>query len=125
MLEDEVKRPDLVNMQQLYFLASQGIAQETCWVVKANGYCVGALGSLLVPNMFNPDRKTLAEIMWYVLPAYRKSRAGAMLLNAFDKKAQEVADEATMSLLPTSEVSSLGKRGYYVTETLFMKKIGE
>lgn len=125
MLLDELKRPELLNKQQLYALAAKGMADETAFVVKRGDYCVGALGALLVPNPLNPEIRTLAEIVWYVIPAARKTRAGVLLLKAFDEKAKEVADEATLSTLPSSDVnnSTLEKRGYYLSEYAFRKAI--
>jgi hypothetical protein len=75
--------------------------------------------------LFNPDIKTLAEIFWYVSPEHRQTRAGALLLLAFNKKAEEVADEATLSLLSSSEIKieSLEKRGFLLSEFAFRKEV--
>lgn len=125
MLTDELKRPELINYKQLYTLARKACMDGTAFVVKSDGSNVGALGAILVPNLFNPDIKTLAEVFWYVLPTYRQSRAGALLFQAFTKKAEEVADEATLSLLPSSEVriESLEKRGFLMSEFAFRKEV--
>lgn len=126
MLVEEVRRPELVNLEQLYGLSFKGLQEGTAFVVKKDGECVGALGAILLPNLFNPEIRTLAEIFWYVLPSYRNTRAGAMLLNAFDKKAVEVADEATLSLLGSSSINikTLEKRGFHLGEFAFRKNIG-
>lgn len=125
MLIEEVKRPELVNIDNMYGLALKGIQDGTGFVVKSNEECVGALGALLLPNLFNPNITTLAEIFWYVLPEYRNTRAGALLLAAFSNKAEEVADEATLSLLGSSEVNirTLEKRGFLLGEFAFRKKV--
>lgn len=125
MLTDELKRPELVNKAHLYNLACQGMDSKTAWVVKADGVCVGALGALVVPNLFDPSKTTLAEVFWYVLPEYRHTRAGAMLLIALDKAGTKMADDITLSLLPSSEVNfkSFSKRGYHLEEFAFRKKV--
>lgn len=123
MLTEELKRPDLLDYEQLYLIANRMMLEGTGFIVKRDGECVGALGSILVPNIFNPKYRTLGEIFWYVLPEHRNTRAGILALIAFDNKAKEIADEATLSLLSSSKVneSTLAKRGYLLTELGFHK----
>lgn len=124
MLTEELKRPELVNMNRLYELASKGAMDGTAWVATGFNGCIGALGGLITPNPFNPDIVTLAEMFWWVEPDFRESRAGYLLYKAFDKRAEQIADEATMSLLPSSTVhiSSLEKRGFMMNEFGFRKE---
>lgn len=127
MLEDELKRPELVNMDNIRELATRGMFDGTAFVAKQGSMCVGAIGGLLVPNIFNSKLKTLAEVFWYVLPDYRNSRAGLLLLKAFEEKADEIADESTLCLLPSSTVNmgTLEKRGFYLSEFAFRRKSKE
>lgn len=127
MLLEELKRPDLLNEDHIYRVSHYGMTSGTCLVAKSDEKPVGAIGAILAPNMFNPDIKTLVEIFWYVLPEHRNTRAGAMLLNAYDDMGREVADEATLSLLDSSEVNraSMGKRGWMVGEVAFRKQYKE
>lgn len=127
MLTDELKHPEYINLNNMYALAAKAMEEGTTFIAKDGDKCVGALGSILTSNLFNPDIKTLAEIFWYVLPEYRNTRAGAMLLIEFEKKAKEVADEATLSLLPSSTISvdTLEKRGFALAEFGFRKQLGE
>lgn len=126
MLTDELKRPELVHMPQIYTLALKGMSGETAWVAKKDGTPIGALGAILVPNVFNPELTTLAEMFWFVLPEYRNTRAGGLLLLALDKAGQEKADEITLSLLPSSTVGikTLEKRDFHLSEFGFRKQIG-
>lgn len=123
MLQEELKREELINIPHLYNLTMKGVNEKTAFVVKKDGILVGALGSLLVPNLFNPEYSTLAEIFWYVLPEHRNSRAGLLLLNAFERRACELADDATLSLLGSSapKPSTLEKRGFILSELAFRK----
>lgn len=127
MLVDEVGRPELVNFTDLYKLAHIGMNSETAFVAKEDGVCIGALGGLLLPNLFNSNITTLAEVFWYVLPDYRNSRAGFLLFDAFNKRAEQCADEATLSLLGSSvvNVNSLEKRGFKMGEFAFRKQYKE
>lgn len=124
MLMEELKRPELINLKALYALAERGLAQGTAFIVKRGYEPVGALGAMLVPNIYNPDIITFAELFWYVLPEYRNTRAGALLFSAYDKKGAELADEASMSILPSSSVNikTLEKRGYVLNEFSFRKE---
>lgn len=125
MLVDELSRPELVNMNQLYFLAEKGMEEGTAFIAKDGALNVGALGSILIPSIFNPNIKTLSEIFWYVLPTYRKTRAGLVLLRDFEDTANHIANDATLSLLPYSLVNneSLEKRGFIMEEIGFRKQI--
>jgi hypothetical protein len=127
MLTDELKRPELVHYETIYGLAIRGMMEDTAFIVRCDGEPVGALGSILTPNIYNPTYKVLAEMFWYVLPEYRNTRAGLMLLNAFDQKASEIADESTLSLLSSSKVNtaSMEKRGFKMVELGFNKKYKE
>lgn len=124
MLEDELKRPELVNRRHLYTLTQKVVEDGTAFIAKCDGVCVGALAAMLVPNMYNPNLKTFAELFWYVLPEYRATRAGALLFSAFESKGSECADEAVMSILNTSHVnvSTLNKRGFQLGEYAFRKE---
>lgn len=124
MLSEELKRPDLVNKQALKALSLKTMKDGTSFVVTCYGVPVGALGSFLTPNLYNPDLTILLELFWYVLPEYRATRAGALLFKAFDDKAQSCADESVLSLLPHSEInlSTLAKKGYNMEELCLRKQ---
>lgn len=124
MLEDELLRPELINFKQLYLLAEKVLLEGSAFIAKDEDVYVGALAAILVPNLYNPDIKTFAELFWYVLPTYRNTRAGFLLLSAFDTKAKECADESTLSLLGSSTINTetLSKRGFILNEYAFRKE---
>ena len=76
---------------------------------------------MLVPHIYNPNIIVLTELMWYVLPKYRNGRAGLLLIKEFKKLADDMADEATLSTLPTSDVKTetLAKLGFHFGEKAF------
>lgn len=123
MLEEEVKRPDFVNRKALYDLADKGIDNETALICWKDGEPVGLLGWLVGPNPFNPDLFIAAEILWYILPEHRGTRAGYLLMKEFSEWLDKYEILGTMSLLSTSEVSprSLERFGFKQTEYQFMK----
>src|SRR5699024_5235815 len=124
----EVKRPELVDIPTLYLIVRKMEMDKSAVVAKVDGEYAGAIGGYLHPNVLNPNIATMAELMWYVLPEYRRTRVGALLLREYDKiVADSPAHEATLSLLNDSpvKISSLEKRGYRQEEIAFRKKIKE
>jgi len=125
MLQNELCRPELICIPTLYSLANRGMESGTAFVVYLNDKPVGAIGALIVPNLFNPLITTLAEVFWYILPEARNTRAGFLLLKRLEERAKEVADELTLSLLAAGDVNidTLEKRGFYFEELGFRKKL--
>lgn len=125
MLTEEMQRPELVDYNQIFKLVHKGVTEHTFFVVEKDGDLVGVLGSFLIPNLYNPAFKTLAEVVWYVLPEHRKSRAGYLLLQLFNHTANKIAHEATLSILTSSseiKVDSLEKRGFKLNEFAFNRR---
>jgi hypothetical protein len=124
MLEEEVGRPELVHLPSLHTLCRMLIASGTGFIAKSDGVCIGIIGGLLSPNVFNPNITTLSELIWYVIPEYRNTRAGLLLLKQFIDKGDECADETTFCLLHTSQIkiATLEKRGFHLCEFAFRKQ---
>lgn len=124
MLKEEVKRPELINERILRLIVNKMYIDESAVIAFVDGEYAGAVGGFLTPNLLNPDIATMTELIWYVLPEYRNSRVGALLLKAYDKATSDSpAHEGTLSLLNSSPVnySSLEKRGFYKEEQGFRK----
>lgn len=118
MLEEELKDGRLYDKSQAYSLASNGIT----FVCVKDGEPVGVLGAIQTPHIFNPSYSFLAEVFWYVLPEYRNTRAGSLIIKAFNKYAEENVDYSSMTLLPTSPVNGLEKMGYKEQERIYTKR---
>jgi hypothetical protein len=123
MLSDELNRPKLVNNVHLAKLTQIVMQQGTAFVVMKDNKPVGAIAGIVIPSLYNPDIKVCSELFWYVLPEFRSSRAGLLLLNAFVARGAELADETTLSLLASSLVydKTLEKRGFIFIESGFIK----
>lgn len=124
MLKDELKKPEYVDIENLYVLASTGALSGTAFVAKCDGIPVGALGGIVSPNLFNPSITIVTEVFWYVLPEYRNTRAGLLLLQAYGEACEKVADESSLSLLTTSQVNikSIERKGYKLCENAFRRE---
>ena len=121
MLTEDVGNPDMYQRGALDNLVLKAMHSETLFVATYAGEPVGVLGGIAVPHYLNPDKNTLAEIMWYVLPEHRQSRGGLLLLRTYAKKAKEF-DYATFSLLAGSPISdrTLSKYGFHLKERSFL-----
>ena len=122
MIHHEVKRPELYYRPSIEALANKMMEEETGILVFKDGRPVGCLGGVVLPNIYNPNLTVMTELIWYVLPEYRNTRAGSMLLKAYIKLIEEKADEGTLSTLVTSEVHkrSLEKLGFIPGEFAFL-----
>jgi ribosomal protein S18 acetylase RimI-like enzyme len=123
MLTVELNREELVNLERINELSLKVMEEGTAFVVLSNNIPVGAIAGIVISNLYNPNIVTLTELFWYVLPEYRSTRVGYMLLKALEKRAGEVANELTLSILPHSEVNidTLEKRGFKFEELGFRK----
>lgn len=122
MLHEEVKKPELYNVETIRGLVIKGISEHTVLIAYRNDKRIGVLGAVLVPHYLNHNQFTLAEIMWWVEPEYRNGRAGLLLLKAFSEMAKRRASKAILSLLGTSPVSdeTLARYGFKLTERNYM-----
>lgn len=122
MLVEEVKDPKLVNIPQIYTLVDRTSSEGTFLIALADETPIGALGAIRVPNIYNPSLTALTELFWYVLPEWRSSRAGLLLLKGLIEMGRD-DDYITMSLLPASEINekTLQKYGFIHSERSFVK----
>lgn len=91
-----------------------------------DGTPVGLIAGMLAPHPFNPGLRLASELFWFVAPEYRGSRAGLLLLLAFDSWAeQEGAHAVHMALEAGSPVNDrfLTKRGYRKAEVHYLRDV--
>lgn len=84
----------------------------------------GTIGGILVPHPFNSSVKTLFERFWWVPESRRRSKAGYLLLRAFTKIAEQVADSVVVSLETISPVNdrALTRLGLKLKELSYAKE---
>jgi hypothetical protein len=93
-------------------------------VVDDDGTLCGFAAAMLQQHFLNPDVRVFAEIAWWVPEEHRSTRAGLLLLNALDAKAEELG--AHLSVVAVEGNSPLSgrsflRRGYKPQEISFMK----
>lgn len=79
-------------------------------------------GQVLPGHLYNPGIRTLACLLWWVLPAHRGTSAAHRLLDAFTAHGREYADWTTLSLPVTTpmHLRSLERAGFRAQEVTYV-----
>jgi Acetyltransferase (GNAT) family len=122
MLVEEYNAPHLYDEDTQANLVYCSVKSRTCWVTEVDGKLTGVIVSLPSPHIYNSKLMSLSELVWYVLPEHRNSRAALLLLNAFTKESDNY-DVSSFSILPSSNVQlkALLKRGFNMKEFGLMR----
>ena len=111
------------SLRKTTLLVSSCIAQGLAWVSVKDGEITGSLFAQEQYNMFSDKDKEIHMLGLYVKPEARKGAPGGRLIKAFDKEAQQRDIKITwMSLQHTSELKSLQRLGYTVSEITYKKE---
>lgn len=114
MVEEEIGRSDLYVPAQIAMFFHRVVKDETGLICWKDGKRVGMVGGILLPHHLRPSYVVLTEIVWYVDPDYRQTRAATLLMNGYKKLIDEKADEGIFSLLAHTPVddSSMERMGF-------------
>ena len=107
-----------VNLKKMF--------DEQLFLIAFNGECrVGFISGNIFNHPFNPNIKTIIETFWWVDEAYRNTRAGALLLEAYIKYGKENCQWVIMNLEHKSPVreETLLKRGFKNQERTYLMEI--
>lgn len=90
------------------------------------GDLIGIVAGVKFPLWMSPEHTAGQEIMYYVKPEFRRSKAGKKLFNAFEKWAREVgADYVTVASPSNENEKRLGtmyeSKGYSPVERHYTK----
>lgn len=108
--------PDYLKVGFLPFLLEKGV------VLVIDDYAV--IAGIITPHLYNPSLILATECVWWVREDKRNGSSGMKLLFSFEDEAKRVgADRVVLSLMPSSTVSSLNKRGYIEKEYSYSKEI--
>lgn len=116
-----------VNEIILSFIENK--SDRTCILLKDGNKVVGIIAGQITEPVFC-DRKIAHEIVWYVLPDYRKSIWSIKLLKAFEYWSENVmkADITQMASVSNDHIDKLQslyeKRGYKLFEKTYLKEKG-
>lgn len=102
------------------------LEKHVCFVaISDDGRRLGFIAGFDNPHPFNPHKRCLSEMFWWVSSAHRGTRAGALLLNRFVMYGRQNCHWVTMSLEHCSPVSArhLTKRGFSLRETSYLLEV--
>lgn len=103
-----------------------GLIDHGVFLIAHGSESMGFICGFVSPDYFNPQLKLLTELLWWVAPEHRGSRAGHMLLDAFEAHGKKVGcDVVQMTRLANSPVSDrmLARRGYLHVESAYALEI--
>ncbi|MCK5019000.1 MAG: GNAT family N-acetyltransferase [Candidatus Peribacteraceae bacterium] len=106
----------------LNFILKEGIM----YVTEDEGKLVGAIGGMIVPNVFNGDIKDLGELFWWVPEDYRNTRSGYLLMREFTKYGENAGvDNVVFSSMEFSPINedAMTKRGFKKKETAYVMEV--
>lgn len=112
-----------------YISVSSKIIMDGMFIVaKEDGKIVGAIAGLMSPFIFNHNFNVAVEMLWFVMPEYRKTGIGDQLLNALETKAKENnCVMLTMCHFHNEQSKKLGKtfedKGFALSEFSYVKKL--
>ena len=91
-------------------------------ISEQNGHRTGFISGIISPHIYNPTIRVLVEMLWWVIPMYRKTRAGAKLLRAFTAWGKDNADMLTISIPTKTYIreESMKKNGWGMVEKTFV-----
>lgn len=86
---------------------------------------IGFIAGALVPHLFHPELRTLAELLWWVVPERRGSSAGGRLLAHFEAYGRAHADWIVLTLDVNSPIhpATLERRGFSPHERSFLLEV--
>ena len=86
---------------------------------------VGFLVGSLIPHYFNPALIVLSQVLWWVNPEARMSRAPAALLDAYQALGRERAHWIQFSRQEHTPIrdASLARRGFRLVERTYLEEV--
>ncbi len=120
----EEELPDYEYLKETFLpiLINTGI----CIIAEQDNIQIGCIGGLTHPILYNPNKKSLTELFWWVREESRGTSVGAKLLLLFEGAGLDIkVDYINMSIMPNTVLNkdSLIKRGYIHKESSYVRKI--
>ncbi len=118
--------PDMGNFRHVS-LVLFGIQNSGVGYVSYNDQ--GLTGMILaqtISDVWIPEQRFLVELAWWVKPEYRGGSAGARLLKAYSRRADQMLQNgdvvaASLSTLTDSPKLKLSKHGWQPTQQQYMR----
>ena len=97
------------------------------WLAYVEDKPVGLLMAPIEKNLWVPKYSQLRELVWFVLPDYRKSTIGGRLFKAYCQQGEKLLEENKIegyftTRMSTTDEIDLERRGFRLTEKTYLKE---
>lgn len=115
------------DIDSIHDIIFKGIDNGIGLVCEDNGIVVGCLAVMLYPCVFNNSKLEAQEILWYVLPEYRKYKVGIKLERSLERLCKERGVSRLFMLSPHHEDAEpfdkfFERSGFNKLETIHTKE---
>lgn len=115
------------DLEHLCKLAWMSLQYGYVWLAYVEHQPAGLLMCIKEPNMWFPRAKELREIVWYVIPEYRKNSIGGKLFLKYCQKGEELLKNGLIqgyftTKMTTTDAIDYESRGFRKTEETFIKE---
>jgi GNAT superfamily N-acetyltransferase len=122
---DDAKHVPMCEETVRELIAACGGGNGVLLIAEHDGLAVGFFAGLIVPGMFNADKKALHEVAWYLTPEYMGHGYGVKLLKTADAMRKALGcwkfEKATLPTSPPIASEILLKEGFAPSYNSFMK----
>lgn len=101
--------------------------EKVIFIAEDGGAIIGMMIGMIVPYMFNFEAGYASDMVFYVAPAWRGSKAGAALLLNFEAwarcRTKTIKLGESSGIMPEKYKEFLSKMGYTQSGTVYSKEI--
>ena len=121
-----VKHTEQMNMLHITKLVYAVIQQGYAWVAVKDQIVVGVLLSVREPNIWQPTKFTLRELIYSVREEYRRSPMSGRLFIEFCRTGEQLLKDGRIDGYFTTRMTTtadydLESRGFRLTEKLYLR----
>ena len=120
----EAASKDIEHLGKLAFTFMQS---GHVWLAFNESEPVGMLIAVVEPNMWSPKNRQMRELIWYVVPEYRKATFGGRLFAEYCRKGEELLELGQIdgyftTRMTTTDPVGLERRGFKLKEQTYLKE---
>ncbi len=122
-------RDDALNTDDLasFFKNCLNHDEKVVYIAEDGGAIIGMIIGVIVPYLFNFSSGYASDLLYYVAPAWRGSKAGVALLLNFQQwasmRTHKIKLGESAGIAPEKYREFLGKMGYTQSGTVYSKEI--
>ena len=120
---NHILTPDIEHIKRLlYALVQVG----TVWIYEVDGKACGLLAAVREPNLWQPNKISMRELVWYVKPEHRGTVSAGKLFFKYTQACEAMMKEGLIdgyftARMPTTADVDLEARGFRLVEKLYLR----